>query len=506
MPTVPRLVTPQVAEAPLQIAPMQPVASGLSALGDGIANFGIAERYLQRNKQKLQATSLGIETMQEIEAFQIDLMTDTDYETQVDRFDQLVEQRRKQVSGAVDEEVSQLYSAAVASELSNKRFQIQQSSIKGQISWQRAILTDNLERLAKTAGTNDMEHESTVARMGAGMLDTAFGSGILTDPEEYQKLQSKFLSDLSVANVRRGILDDPEKAEREVLGDGYPDLQGDARTIWAERAQSAADSARRQRVAEEDRQLRLSDRQAGLDANAAERDGLELISDGEMDPQWIEDNRDTLSPSALKYFYGVLQGGTANTDIKIYAGLRERAGAGEDVTAEARNALFKFQIKREDYDRILGVIGTEGRKGWYRRGESYITRILKPSDLNPDPAAAQRHAKAMDDWYQWAAENPKVDDTKASQEFKRIVDEYAIIDFNQIALTLRMPKFATAPRLNMTLQDVAAAEDATVKALDEGTLTDTEFKRQAELLQQWTDALQRMQQQQQTRGEGNGGN
>ena len=225
------------------------------------------------------------------------------------------------------------------------------------------------------------------------------------------------------------------------------------------------------------------------------KDGDQLLYSGKLTAGWIAANRDKLSEADVRYFYrtlreesvgGVGGAGRGGIDVGLYADLRDKAGRGEDVRSEAREALQNGRIGTGDYDRLLGEVEQE-RKGWYRRGTDFISTSAAVSDLNPDPAAAQRKAAMLDDWSEWADANPRASEAEASKEYRRIVSEYAIVAYNEMTLTKRAPTFLIGAR---DRPDIDATEAETVRAFQEGRITQAEFNKQAALIAEWRRALE----------------
>jgi hypothetical protein len=269
--------------------------------------------------------------------------------------------------------------------------------------------------------------------------------------------------------------------------------------VLAVEALSATDRANLMEAAER-RRLSLA-AQAEQLANRREKDvqdatskqGDQLVAQGQLTARWIEDNRERLSAEDFRYFYKELNGGgetgSEPKNMLLYADLRERASFGQDIRGEARAALVNGDIRREDYDRLLGEVEAD-RAGWYARGSDYIATSAGVSDLNPDPAAAQRKAMMLDDWAEWSQANPKATDDQAEAAYKRIVTEYAIIDYEQMLLVKRKPRYLagtrSAPNFDATIADTAAA-------FERGEITQAELDEQAALIRELEEAWQRAQ-------------
>lgn len=263
--------------------------------------------------------------------------------------------------------------------------------------------------------------------------------------------------------------------------------------LSAEDRRNIMEAAERQRIANEEQSYRASNRIETDVQDTTSKTGDRLLAEGALTPRWIEDNRERLSAEDFRYFYGKVMAAEdpqdEPADPMTYADLRARVSAGEDVRTDARTALQQGKIRTTDYDRLLGEVESS-RPGWYKQGVEYISTSAGVSDLNPDPAAAQRKAAMLDDWAQWADANPKATGEQARAEYQRTVTEYAIVDYEKMSLMMRSPRYLVGGR-NQPNFDATAA--ATVQALQNGELNQTEFDAQAALIAQWEDAWQRAQ-------------
>lgn len=250
------------------------------------------------------------------------------------------------------------------------------------------------------------------------------------------------------------------------------------------------ESQQRIRMAAEDRAYR--DRERGerdMYDNSAKA-GDKLLAEGKLTASWIESNKARMSPTDVRYFYRAMKepppgGGPRNP--MAYADMRDRAGRGQDVRTEAREALSRGDIGPSEFDRIVGETEQQ-RPGWYKRGNDFIATASGVSDLNPDPAGAQRKAAMLDDWQTWAGENPKASDTEARDAYKRIVSEYAIVDYQQMTLVKRAPQFLVGGR---NAPDFDATEAATAQAFAEKRITQDEALKQAAMIREWRQAYER---------------
>jgi len=345
----------------------------------------------------------------------------------------------------------------------------------------RTEIGNTLFDLSQLTGQDPVTDEAihSQARLA---VETGAQNGNLSFAER-NALMQKFDTDSSEAAIRRDMLADPELAERRLASGGYPRLSGEAQAIWAQRVSDAAYSAQQRRLATEERDYRMSERAQKERADELSKEGDTLLASNKLTPKWIESHSRELDPADKRYFYSKLTGGAGDgpRDSTRYANLRERAGLGEDVRDEAREALHRGEIRSSDFDRILGEV--EGsRPSWYRRGTEYISTMSGVSDLNPDPAAAATKATMLDQWNDWASAHPKASVTEAQTAYQDIVSHNSLVQMNG----LPMPKFAVGNRLAL---DIDSTEAQTAKAFQDGRIDKAQFEREALLLQRWRQAL-----------------
>lgn len=463
-------------------------------MGNVIGQLGDVYQKVESNRRATKLASLKAEAVGQLNEFAFQLETDTDFDTHYDRYRQKVEEITKTVRESTqgDDALYSLWQQDFKPVALDKSFAVRRNAIAGISSQQIASLDENLNTFSSLAGSDDPVQDEFARSSGLIAIQDAVESGVLT-PEAGQQKAEQFRQDIVQASIRRDVILDPEAAEQRLIDGEYADLSGEQRQIWIERAASRAEGQMRKRGAEEERTYKLEQRAEAEMQEQASKEGDKLLAEGDMSAEWIEANRDTLSQGDYRYFYGQINGEGGRTDPIIYSDLRMRAGQGQDVRTEAREQLHQGSIKLDDYNRLLSLVesnSTAGQlSGWYKRGEEFIARSLKPSDLNYDPAAAQRHAAAMDDWYGWAQDNPTATSEVGAKEMRRIVEEYAIIDFQDITLVKRAPSYLVGSR---NAPDLDSTEDATVAAFESGEISREEFEAQARLITEWRDAMSRM--------------
>lgn len=247
-----------------------------------------------------------------------------------------------------------------------------------------------------------------------------------------------------------------------------------------------SDSMIRQRVADAMQLDRLRDKQEADLNESLIKEGDKLNATGQLSSAWIEKNRDTLPETAYRYFYNQLSNPEAVTksDPHVYAPLLERSMGGEDVSEDARKALYSGQLSQPDYTKIAEK-SEALRPGYVKRGSDYIASSLAVSQLNPDPDAQRSKANALDDWREWATSHPQATDSEARKVYESLADHYRIIPAQKTTLSMHVPLFLVGDR---TAPDLGATVSLTKQQYESGALTREEYGRQAQLILQWQNA------------------
>lgn len=493
-----KIPTGNFGNAPVPIARQaQENLSGAYAMGDAIQRLGaigadVALR-VQETQRLLAVNAASTEAAMGLEEFALGLQNDRDYFTQYDRYQHYVKETDKKYQERFknDPTAYRAWKTEFGMMAFQKGIEVRSQSLKGQIDVQKGETRTQLSLLSELAIAGDQQQQELVRTKANLLIQQAYDNGVLT-ADEAAKARLDFQDDVASAEVRRDIMIDPEMAAEKLLMGSYRGLSAPQQMQWLQQANGAAEARLRRLNAEQDRLQRQIDREQREIEDVTSKEGDQLLAQGQLTAEWIQNNRNNLSPEDYRYFYRAISGDGGVTDPTIYSDLRLRASNGEDVRQEARAELQRGRLKLEDYDRLVSRseknAGAASVPNWYKRGEQYIKDSLRVSDLNPDPAAAQRLASAMDEWTEWADNNPNADAKTAQEAYKRITGEYALINFKETTLTKRMPRFAVGDRTNL---DIESTMRRTVQAYQSGEITQDEFEQQARLLKEWEDALNR---------------
>jgi hypothetical protein len=467
----------QVSGGPLGGGPIRNDAADqqfVEALGNAAQKI-----QLSRDSWKLADTSA--KALGELEQYRGELDADEDFDTHGTRYLDKARELQEKYGGTLSGPAAHIFRQDFerVSQANATSVQIDAQKLKSQKV--RSEIGNTLFDLSQLTGTDEATDQAVRAQASLA-VEASRSAGNLSFSEK-NALLSKFDTDSSEAAIRRDMLADPEGAEMKLAHGGYPRLSGEAQAIWAQRVSSAAYTAQQRRLSEEDRSVRLSDKAKKARSDTLSKQGDALLAQNQLTPAWIHSHTDDLDPNDVRYFYSKLTGGSGDAprDSSLYADLRERSGRGEDVRDEARNALHAGSIRVQDFNNILGEV-ENARPTWYRRGTEYISTMAGVSELNPDPAAAATKATMIDQWGDWATAHPKASVSEAQSAYQDIVAHNSLVKMNG----LPMPRFASGGRLNL---DINASEAQTVQAFKAGQIDKAEFERQAQLLQQWRQAL-----------------
>lgn len=248
-----------------------------------------------------------------------------------------------------------------------------------------------------------------------------------------------------------------------------------------------SDSLIKQRVNDARQLESLRDKHESQVIDGLVKDGDKLAATGQLTAKWIEQNRDILPENEYRYFYNQLKGPgeeATKSNPRVFAPLLERAMAGEDVTKDAREALYGGQLSQTDYAKIAEKSETL-RPGYVKRGTDYISSSLAVSQLNPDPDAQRSKANALDDWREWSTAHPQATDAEARKMYESLADHYRIVPAQKTILTMHVPLYLVGDR---TAPDLVATAAKTKEMYESGQLTREEYGRQMSVVQQWMNA------------------
>ena len=448
------------------------------------------------NQRTLDITSATTAASQELENYVFEMKnSDREYATQFERYQTQVKDisSRYQKQFEKDPSAFSVFKSNFGQLAFKRGMDVRSHSLNGQMDVQKGQLSLNMQSLAELAVQGDEEQRAMVQTKADLLLADAYQGGVI-GAEEQAKMHMSFQDDVVSAQVRFDILQDPDSAATKLLKGEYNGLSNERSMIWLEKANQASEAKQRALYSAQDRDRREQERaEKRMQENMAKA-GDKLLYAGELTTDWLESNRESLDQDDYRFYLKSLRTGDAGfTDAGLYADLRIRASNGDDVRDEARGALRRGRLKLQDYEKLVNRseknTGTGDVPNWFKRGEQYLGRVFQVSDINPDPAGAQRLASVMDEWSQWALDNPQAAPDQARKAYQELAKDYALIETQNMTLIKPLPRYVVG---NRSALDVESTARATVEAFQNGEISEDEFNKQAALIKEWEDAMQKM--------------
>lgn len=237
-------------------------------------------------------------------------------------------------------------------------------------------------------------------------------------------------------------------------------------------------------------------------AEAAERErkatelvssGYDLLSSEQMTTDWIEGNRDTLSPAQYRTFNAALRrkGQDVKTDPQAFTTLASRA-VREDVQDEAFLAYSEGRLSKPDMARIMGLsrqtLSDEAERPWLIEARKSLAERLAPVETE-DYA---QHAKRLEGVFalnDWASANPKATRDDVKKKANEIATDYNTSVVGNLRASLDLPKFAGGSRFTMSEESLSASAMELANAYRAGKVNVDELTKQTGLLRRWKTVL-----------------
>lgn len=227
--------------------------------------------------------------------------------------------------------------------------------------------------------------------------------------------------------------------------------------------------------------------------DATAKAGWEREASGELTPNWVKANKDSLPLSEFKALMGATRGDAGHIDDPATINdLERRVYAGQDVSEDVmlahRRGLLKngtmssLLSRNRDFQRTGGPVTT------YERARKYMIDLLDPGPMVNDPAARARKANALkmlDDHIEAAPKDKPRTDTEIWDFAKETVSRFALVDWNEVSVSLPKPKFFVGTR---TAPNIAATKAALAEAYRKGEIDADTLGQEAAIIRRWSDA------------------
>jgi hypothetical protein len=324
------------------------------------------------------------------------------------------------------------------------------------------------------------------------------GAGVL-DPTVANRKREKFLHLIDTAEIRRLVRVDPDQALLELTKTKLQGFTPDEQERWTTLALNASERQRKVKLAERTAARVELDRAQTVLKNQTFKDGVKLLVQGALTPEWVLNQETNLSKTD---FNSLLT--QASKEVQItssrdaYAKLRVLAGKGVDNTSEAKQAFLAESITGDQFNSILSEIETNAPgaqvPSWYKRGSQYIIGQIGGENANPFELKVQ--SRVLDDWAEWVDAHPNASDREAREVYRQYAEDGTLV--STATIDLPVPTYLTGGRSSPGLTESWAQAEPilkdtwtqTKKALASGDIDDFEYNRQAELLRDWTTRIQ----------------
>lgn len=486
MPQIPTLSGNRVSPGTLPSPRIrQPATGGIEALGDAISNVGSVLNQVRR-EERLKADRAAVtEADRQLSEAENSLLFDPQAGAYTRRgknafgiAQQILPEYQKAASkieqGLKNDRQKLIFREALNDRVSRISRDLGQHEARERESYydetDQSALMASAQSAANYAGRPDrIDQELSLQRSIVDGLaqrkgwDQAKKDGFLraTETQTHEAVVSRFLLDNRFDEAGRYLAErSPRMLDQKVM-----ELQ--RRIILEEEQAFSRKERERKRVGDE-----------------VTKEGDRLLRDGSLSASWLERNRAILDVEDYRYFSKKLSGDDDSSgprDTTLYADLRLRAGGGEDIRQEAREALRRGDIRSSDFDRIIGEVETQ-KPGWYQRGKDFIENAAAPSAFTMDPAPKARMALMLDEWYEWAQANPKAGEAEAKQAYTEIVAARSLVDMTELARK-------TGLRVR-DLAELEKKEAELVRKLQSGEITREQAEQQAQVLQEARARLQ----------------
>lgn len=357
-----------------------------------------------------------------------------------------------------------------------------------------ANLEKAIETFADVAAGSDSVGRSLINNRVKEDIDRNVAIGALTPEQGFEKL-NKYQSMLTRADVISGVRSDPTRTALGLLNGDFKTLSPEERQRWIDTAIGESDKQLREQMASVDRARVEQERAQKILETETAKTGFELDIGKKLSVDWVAANRNKLAEDDYKYLLnrasGTGRGAAEKSNVAAYAELREQAGRGVDVRQQAKAELFNGELSINDYTRIVGEVEENSVPGqlptWYKRGVEYLQTALKTSDVNPNPAALQLQATVLDDFRDWADAHPNATHAEAQKTYREMAVDGNLLNYNKLSIALPKPRYLHGSR---TSPDLEASWLNTKKAYAAGELDAFEYKKQAQLINEWRKALE----------------
>lgn len=429
-----------------------------------------------------------------------------DMRTRPQRFAEGAAAIRKQISDEIDDPiVRQNFQTDFDKRVLSKGTTIRNQALQREIQASIARLDQDLVDLAQSASTaaNEVDRAQLVTQ-GRIAIETASQS-LLINPIDAGKRERAFLSQISEAEARRLLTEDPDAAVTALSGsDRFSDLDPVARQRLLDTAVRRADSAAQERARAADRAESRAARSLRRQGNEVMKDLLALDAEDRLTMADVDRAKPFVTPSQFAAAIRLADPNNENVDDDRDA-LRDIQILMDNDPGEARRLAILHHrnglLSNQTFRSFMGSADQAQRRGGpasaYRRARNFIKESLDVGPFVDDPAGRRRVAEAVrafDDFVVSGDRNAKA----LFQRADEIVGEFGLVGVGQIFAGLPRIVFGNVPSDPSDLKAIESAidmaENETVRQVRAGKLDESRARveaRKFKLWRQWLDQAKR---------------
>ena len=499
MPRIPR-IEPAAAPAPQLRAPVPTEDfGGGEALGRAMSQVAEIGTRVADTYQRSEANRVFAETQSKLLDLQLSFASDTDYDTQVERFrkerQRIQAEGNKQLGKTAYAKDYELRASQMADRI---QFTLAEGANAGRIGRARANLDITLEQYGFNAGRATTEHDrQAILQEALTDIAEAVDRGVLSDKDGVNQAQA-FLGNIEMAAVRRMFREGNAADGVRRLLDGDFNLSPERREILIEEGQREDERALRRKVQEDKARATAAKaavkeraRVAFTDLIRRARPGGAGITDADVDAAAAD-----LTTEQLEKATNIVANGgfirDASSDPVLFLDLVRRAESGDGgAVDEAAQAVLDGALGSGDMEKVRIAASLENRYskqlGFLRESLGVGEAMLPARDRF---IAQNRSAHAKRRFLEELIAHPDMTQTDADTLADAIVASSLYIDISDIPIAnSQLPK--TLDDIMRFKQENAAALGATtgIQVLDE--TNQAELVRRSQNLMRWEELLKR---------------
>lgn len=450
---------------------------------------------VQRQREARQANELRLEAMKSLTELrgQAETLPFDQREAYFEKNGQRIKGEFGKKFGALDFDAKAMFDQEFDQMFGLQSVDVLQSARKGEKDHNYAVMDETLlglEGEASRAGS-DAQRAFFLSKAGE-----TIANGVLTgaiDEKQAADLGQKFKRGVDMNAVRALIERDPNDGLLALSQNKFTNLREEDRLAMIERAERKL----QHQASMETASIARAEKQRKLLGEAIAKEGFDLVAKGQLTEGWLTQNRAVLDTSDYRMLVeasqegGGVESSQALTDIyrKVYV-------EGADVSGEVLDALARKQIRASTAKALLDESKANTPA---RRAKSFITQYLKPSDINPTPAAAQQFAEAMAEFDRLFGANPKQD---AMDLARKVVQRNSFIEFDQLTAIMPLPDYAVGGRRAFDEKATRAAATRAFMTKHGGNMEavrrDPAFKAEVSKIDAFAEATRKLEAGQQT--------